>query len=55
MYFQLPEYGVSLEPKLVARNKTDLNLGAVDGICFLFFVHISQRDVIDKYIVFTLV
>ena len=39
--------GFSLKPKYVARNKTSMNLVAVDGMYFPFTVCISQQDVVD--------
>lgn len=39
--------GFSLKPKYVARNKTSINLVAVDGMYSPFTVRISQQDVTD--------
>jgi hypothetical protein len=36
------------KPKHVASNKTEINVVVTDALYFLFAVHISQQDVIDK-------
>jgi hypothetical protein len=39
------------KPKHVVSNKTDKHVVVTHGLYFLFAVHISQRDVIDKDVV----
>jgi hypothetical protein len=40
--------GFLLKPKHAASSKADINAVVVDGFCFLFTVHVSQRDVTGK-------
>jgi len=45
----LSNYGFSLKPKHAARNKTDINLVAVNSLYLCTFIlRVPQRDAIDK-------
>jgi len=48
--FLYVRFWCSQQSKHVVSNKTDISVFVMDGLCFFSAVHISQRDVVDKYI-----